>query len=142
MVKHSGQTVVGRHVKVNLGADGIYIGELLEVPQAHWHGRVRITGVLSPAQYVGDGVKPRRGLRPGEFVVAREYQLSETTAIGHETYLGALKAAVNQQVGSHAGIQGSVSAWVGTALARAFISAYHSEELRLRTGTWRVAGAA
>lgn len=132
------RTLVGRRVRVDLGADGVYVGELLELPNTAWRGRVRITGVVAPAQHLVQGAAARRGHRPEEFVDAAEAQLSPTSETGYTTYLAALQAEANRQVGSHAGFQTSQSGWVPDALARVLRMAYRAEERRLVTGQWRL----
>lgn len=127
-------TIIDRRVKVNLGVKGVYIGELLEVPGSQWHGRVRVTGVVVPAVAATGGMALLRGLRPGEFVVVRADQVSDTTDAGHSTYLSALQAHLNRYVGSHAS---SVASWVRQAMAAALLAACRSEEHRLATGHWR-----
>jgi hypothetical protein len=132
------QELVGRRVKVDLGADGVYVGELLELTGSMWQGRVRVTGVLAPAQHLVPGGALRRGYRPGEFIDAGEARLAPTAEPGHETYLAALQAAASRQLGSHSGYQTSPHGWVNEALARALRTAHLAEEHRLATGNWRV----
>jgi hypothetical protein len=132
------QTLVGRRVRVDLGADGVYVGELLELANATWRGRVRITGVVSPARHILDGAAARRGHRPDEFVEAAEAHLTETVETGHATYLAALQAEAGRHIGSHSGYQTSQSSWVNEALAGVLRVAYRAEERRLVTGQWRL----
>lgn len=135
------QTVVGRRVRVDLGAEGVYIGELLELLElsnAGWRGRVRITGVVSPAQHLVQGAAARRGHRPDEFVDAAEGQLAPTTETGYSTYLAALQAEANRHIGSHSGYQTTSSGWVNEAVARVLRIAHRAEERRLATGQWRL----
>jgi hypothetical protein len=132
------QELMGRRVRVDLGADGIYVGEMLELGESAWRGRVRITGVVSPAQHLVSGTVARRGHRPGEFVDASDAQLVPTIESGHATYLAALEAEVNRWVGSHSGHQTSPHAWAGTAMLGALRAAHQAESRRLVSGNWRV----
>lgn len=131
------QELVGRRVKADLGADGVYVGELLELPGTAWQGRVRITGVIAPARCQVSG-RERRGHRPGEFVEVGQARLAPTSETGHETYLAALQAAAGRQLGSHSGSQTSQHGWVFESLARALRAAYLAEEHRVLTGNWRL----
>lgn len=135
------QELMGRRVRVDLGADGIYVGEMLELGGSAWRGRVRITGVLSPAQHLVSGAVARRGHRPGEFVAALDTQLAPTVEIGHATYLTALEAEANRWAGSHSGHQNSPNAWAGTAMLGALRAAHQAESRRLVSGNWRLVPA-
>lgn len=135
------QALMGRRVRIALGADGTYVGEMLELGESAWRGRVRITGVVSPAQHLGSSPVARRGHRPGEFVEASDAQLVQTAEIGHATYLAALEAEVNRWVGSHSGHQTSPDAWAGTAMLGALRAAHQAERRRLVSGNWRLVPA-
>ena len=132
------QTLMGRRVRVDLGAEGIYVGEMLELGGSAWRGRVRITGVASPARHLVAGQVARRGHRPGEFVEASEAQLTQAADAGHATYLAALEAEVNRWVGSHSGHQTSPQAWTGSAMLGALRAAHLAESRRLVSGNWRL----
>ena len=131
------QELVGRRVKADLGADGVYVGELLELTGTTWQGRMRITGVIAPAQHQAPG-GVRRGHRPGEFVEVGQTRLVPTGETGHETYLAALAADAGRKLGSHSGRQASPHGWVFDALARSLRAAHLAEEHRLLTGNWRL----
>lgn len=131
------QELVGRRVKADLGADGVYVGELLELTGTAWQGRMRITGVISPAQHQAPA-GARRGHRPGEFVEVGHARLEPTTETGHDSYLAALTADAGRKLGSHSGRQTSPHGWVYDALARALRAAYLAEEHRVLTGNWRL----
>jgi hypothetical protein len=135
--------LVGHRVRVGMGADGIYVGEFLELQGSHpWHGRVRITGVLRPAQYFNAGSECRRGYRPGEFLDVGNGVVDPTIEAGHGTYLEALSAELGQYVGSHSGYQTSQYPWVSEAMGRALSAAMEAETHRLATGQWRVSRGA
>lgn len=135
------QTLVGRRVRMDLGAEGVYVGELLELPVNDWRGRVRITGVLAPAQHLAQGQLARRGHRPGEFIDAKQTTLAPATESGHPTYLAALQAEASRRLGSHSGFQTSQHPWVEDALAGALCAAHIAEERRVATGAWRLVPA-
>lgn len=132
------QELMGRRVRIDLGADGIYVGEMLELGGSAWRGRVRITGVVSPARHLVCGTVARRGHRPDEFVEASDTQLAPAGEPGHATYLAALEAEVNRWVGSHSGHQTSPQAWAGTAMLGALRAAHQAESRRLVSGSWRL----
>jgi hypothetical protein len=138
MNKNEAQKLVGRRVCVGMGADGVYVGELLELQGSPWRGRVRITGVLSPARHLANGAVCRRGYRPGEFVDAGQGTVAPTHEAGKATYLEAVSAELNQHKGSHSGYQTSTHPWVGDAFGRAFCAVVVAEEHRLATGQWRL----
>jgi len=135
------QTLVGRRVRIDLGADGTYVGELLELSGSPWRGRARITGVLTPAQHLVQGNLGRRGHRPGEFVDVAHAVLASATELGHATYLEAIQAEYNRRLGSHSGAQTSLHAWALAALGRALRAAHIAEERRVATGAWRLVQA-
>lgn len=62
--------LVGTYVTAWTAANGQYVGILEEVTHHRpWRARVRITGVLNPAQAFEVGrVHPRRGFRVGELI--------------------------------------------------------------------------
>jgi hypothetical protein len=133
------QNLIGRRVKVSLGADGIYVGELLELQgDTTWRGRVRITGVVSPARHFEHGAVCRRGHRPGEYVDASQGTVSAAHEAGYGSYLGAVSAQLNQFVGSHSGYQTSQSPWVGEAFGRALGAVLIAETRRVLTGQWKL----
>lgn len=137
MGMHDVRELSGLRVKADLGVDGVYVGELLELAGTAWQGRVRITGVILPAQALGAG-GARRGHRPGEFVEVGPARVAPTSATGHATYLVALQAHAGRQLGSHSGAATSPHSWVFSALARALRAAHLAEEHRVSTGNWRL----
>ncbi|WP_157639952.1 hypothetical protein [Burkholderia ubonensis] len=138
MNKSEAHKLIGRRVRVCLGPDGLYVGELLEITGSPWRGRVRITGVLEPAQHLDQGIACRRGYRPGEFVDVSHATVRPAMTSGHSTYLAAVQAQLNFHLGSHSGYQTSSHDWVNEAFGRTLRAVMVAEELRVRTGQWRL----
>jgi len=131
--------LIGRHVSVDMGAEGVYVGELLELTGSPWCGRVRITGVVTPARHFDQSGIGRRGHRPGEFLAAAEKAVAPTKERGHATYLEALQAQLGRNIGSHSGFMVSTHPWVLEAFARALRVAMLAEERRIASGKWQPA---
>ncbi|KVP65635.1 hypothetical protein WJ96_04510 [Burkholderia ubonensis] len=136
--KNEAQKLIGRNVRVWLGAEGVYVGELLELTGSPWRGRVRVTGVLEPAQHLDHGVVCRRGHRPGEFIDVSHATVCPAKKSGHSSYLSAVQAQLNLHMGSHSGYQTSRHAWVNEAFGRALRAVLVAEERRVATGQWRL----
>jgi len=133
------QKLIGRRMRIGMGADGVYVGELLELEGSpQWRGRVRITGVLSPARHYEHGAVCRRGFRPGEFLDTTQGTVSATDEDGYDTYLDAVSAQLNKFVGSHSGYPTSQYPWVGEAFGRALGAVMQAESRRLATGQWNL----
>lgn len=135
------QQLIGRRVRVGLGPEGAYVGELLELAGTPWCGRVRVTGVIVPARHYENGVVCRRGYRPGEFIDAGRGTVSSATEMGYSSYLDAVSARLNHHVGSHSGYPTSPYPWVPEAFGRALRAVMVAEEHRVRTGQWRLSPA-
>jgi hypothetical protein len=131
--------LIGHRVSISMGADGVYVGEILELTGSPWTGRVRITGVTSPARHFENGIVCRRGYRPGEFVTAPSKAISPAKDCGHPSYLEALQAQLGLVMGSHSGYMTSTHPWVPEALARGLRAAMIAEHRRLETGNWYLA---
>lgn len=139
MSDNAAQGMVGRKVCIGLGADGAYVGELLELSGANpWRGRVRITGVLKPALHLVGGLICRRGHRPGDFIEVAHANVSPARARGHGTYLEAVQAQMNELFGSHSGYQTSQTPWFHEAMGRALRAVHVAESRRLATGQWKL----
>lgn len=141
VTENEAQKLVGRRVRVALGADGVYVGELLELAGTPWRGRVRVTGVLEPARHLDRGGVCRRGHRPGEFVDVSHATVGPAEKPGRATYLEAVQAQLNFHVGSHSSYQTSPHPWVNDAFGRALRAVHAAETRRLATGQWRLVPA-
>jgi hypothetical protein len=133
------QKLTGRRMRIETGADGVYVGELLELEGSlQWRGRVRITGVLSPARHYEHSAVCRRGFRPGEFLDTTQGTVSETDEAGYSTYMDAVSAQLNRFVGSHSGYPTSQYPWVGEVFGQALGAVMQAESRRLATGQWNL----
>ncbi len=95
MKRKEAEALIGKPVWVWTSMNGSYAGILEEIlPTSPWRGKVRITGVLSPAvPYEIGRMEQRRGFRPGGIIEVGN------SSIGHlrdydatdRTYLEALR---------------------------------------------------
>ena len=96
MRRQEAELLVGKPVQAWTSANGIYVGELVEVIRsAKWRGKVRITGVLKVATpYEIGRLKQRRGFRPGDIIEVGGINIKPTDVTG-TTYLGALQTELD-----------------------------------------------
>ena len=138
MHKEEAKQFIGREVYVDLGAEGAYVGTLMEVARNPWRSRVCVTGIEAPAQHFDfdTGGLCRRGYRVGEFVEAAGPAVGVARATSYPTYKQALQAALSRQLGSHALPSNQDAPWVAEALSKGWTAALAAEERREKTGRW------
>lgn len=132
------QKLVGRRVRIGMGAEGVYVGVLLDLEGNPWRGRIRVTGVLEPAQHLQDGMVCRRGYRPGEYLAPDAGTVTPTQEVGYRSYVDAVSARLNQHIGSHSGYPTSQHPWVAERFAGALREVLVAETARLQTGRWNL----
>jgi hypothetical protein len=131
------QALIGTRVSAWTAMNGTYVGILQSVEGSPWRGRVRITGILTPASHLQHGQVCRRGFRVGEELDVGGSNIKPTTAEGSLSYLEVLQRAIAENR-SRPVPSTSPHAWVHEAFAKAMEVVARAEKKRLETGEWEL----
>ena len=142
MNKSQAQKFIGTTVDAWTACNGQYVGVLEEVltPQGRpWRGKVRITGVLKPADMFDKNVVDRRGFREGEIIEVGGTSISPTDKVG-TTYLDALRFTLAQDQARLTGNNPVFEEyrWIHEGRVKAFGLGVEAEERRLAGGQWKI----
>jgi hypothetical protein len=130
--------LIGKPVSAWTAANGIYVGELAEVFGSPWRGKVRITGIVEPAQHFERGSLCRRGFRVGETIEVGGSSIRPTDDKGHPGYVEALDAEIEKIAALIERTSQSPHKWALIALRDGLVAARKAEIVRLETGVWKL----